>query len=245
MPASPLLVLRQYATLPDPSSLPPTQVLISNENTLAVFDAFPKAKYHFLVMPRYPFPPQSDPDSRESIVPLDVLDNLTSLLLRGGKRQREEVLRAMADTAREVEEMIRDEMLKTEGFEWDIDVGFHAIPSMKHIHLHVISGDRISPALKSKKHYNSFRPDLGFFIPIMEVQRWIQDDRNVLERVDALSATQSLLKTPLTCFKCDEPLNSIDKLKSHLEKKFAKEKEKELRYIAKHGRQRSSDDDMF
>jgi aprataxin len=27
--------------------------------------------------------------------------------------------------------MIRDEMMKTEGFTWGIDLGFHAIPSMR------------------------------------------------------------------------------------------------------------------
>jgi hypothetical protein len=55
----------------------------------------------------------------------------------------------------------------------------------RHLHLHVISEDRIAPALKTKKHYNSFRPDLGFFVPLMEVQRWLQQDEATLrERVD-------------------------------------------------------------
>ncbi|KAK8865852.1 hypothetical protein IAR55_001000 [Kwoniella newhampshirensis] len=238
--------LRTYATLPNPSSsLPPSKLLLSSANTIAVFDAYPKAKYHFLVLPRYPFPPQSDPDSKDSIVPLEALDDLRSLLLKADRGAREEVLRAMADTAREVEEMIRDEMLKTEGFEWKIDVGFHAIPSMKHVHLHVISEDRISPAMKTKKHHNSFRPDLGFFVSIMEVQRWTQNDQNTLDRIEALSGAQALLETPLTCFKCDEPFSNIPKLKQHLEKEFAKEKATALNHIARHGRQGSSDEDMF
>lgn len=104
---------------------------MSTPNTVAIFDAYPKAKYHFLVLPRFPFAPQADPDSTTSIVKLDALDDLKSLLMRGGIEPREEVINAMADTAREVEEMVRDEMIKTEGFEWRIDVGFHAIPSMK------------------------------------------------------------------------------------------------------------------
>jgi hypothetical protein len=55
----------------------------------------------------------------------------------------------------------------------------------RHIHLHVISSDRSSDCLKTKKHFNSFRPDLGFFIPIAEVERWIANDRRyVEERVD-------------------------------------------------------------
>ena len=54
----------------------------------------------------------------------------------------------------------------------------------RHVHLHVISEDRISPSLKTKKHHNSFRPDLGFFLDAMEVQRWLESDPEVLrERV--------------------------------------------------------------
>ncbi|ODN84102.1 hypothetical protein L202_00116 [Cryptococcus amylolentus CBS 6039] len=246
MASHPLLALRHYATLSNPqTSLPANKLLFANYNTMAVFDAYPKAKYHFLVLPRYPFSSQSDPDGDESIVPLEALDDLKSLLLKGGVYGREEVLRAMEETAREVEEMIRDEMLKTEGFAWRVDVGFHAVPSMKHVHLHVISDDRISPSLKSKKHYNSFRPDLGFFIPIMEVRRWLQNEQTLQERVDALAATTSLLKTPLTCFKCDEPMNNIEKLKTHFEKEFSKERKAALRYIARHGHQKGSDDDIF
>lgn len=132
MPRPSLNALRTYATLPDPaSSLPASVLLFANAQTLVIFDAFPKAKYHFLVLPRYPFPPQSDPDSKQSLVKLDHLDDLKTLLLRPPPEDRDEVIRAMVDTAREVEEMIRDEMVKTEGFEWKIDTGFHAIPSMK------------------------------------------------------------------------------------------------------------------
>ncbi len=127
-----LSALRSYATLPNPAtSISASTLLISSPNTIAIFDAFPKAKYHFLILPRYPFPPQADPESKTSIVKLDTLDDLKTLLLKGGAEGREEVINAMADMAREVEEMIRDEMIKTEGFEWRIDVGFHAIPSMK------------------------------------------------------------------------------------------------------------------
>jgi aprataxin len=65
------------------------------------------------------------------LIRLDHLDDLKSLLLKPSADYRDEVIRAMVDTAREVEEMIRDEMVKTEGFEWKVDTGFHAIPSMR------------------------------------------------------------------------------------------------------------------
>lgn len=48
----------------------------------------------------------------------------------------------------------------------------------------MISEDHLSTGMKTKKHYNSFRPDLGFFIPIREVQRWLElGDEYVAERV--------------------------------------------------------------
>lgn len=39
----------------------------------------------------------------------------------------------------------------------------------RHVHLHVISSDLIGRGLKKKGHYNSFRPDLGFFVTLDEV----------------------------------------------------------------------------
>lgn len=126
--------LRDYANLPDPArSLPPEVLLMHNENTIVIFDKFPKAKYHFLVLPRYPSTGQADAaPGHSSLVRPNVLDDLKSLLLRTKDRDdRWEIVTALANTAAEVEEVIKDEMMKTEGFEWGIDVGFHAIPSMK------------------------------------------------------------------------------------------------------------------
>jgi len=182
------------------------------------------------------------------MVKLNELDDLKSLLLKTSPDVREQVIISLSDMASEVEEMMRDEMHKTEGFEWGIDIGFHAIPSMKHLHLHVISDDMISTSLKTKKHYNSFRPDLGFFIPLAEVQRWLRQDEEYLrERVEALYATEGLLSQTLTCFKCDEPFNNIPKLKTHLEEEFKQAKKEGLKQIREHGRQTDipGEDDFF
>lgn len=42
-------------------------------------------------------------------------------------------------------------------------IGYHAEPSMLHLHLHVISTDFHSPTLKTPRHWNSFNTKL--FIP--------------------------------------------------------------------------------
>jgi hypothetical protein len=46
----------------------------------------------------------------------------------------------------------------------------------RHLHLHVISADLTAPALKTKRHYNSFSPRTGFFVPLTEVRAWFNDD---------------------------------------------------------------------
>ena len=40
--------------------------------------------------------------------------------------------------------------------------GYHRYPSMKRLHLHVISKDFVSPHLKTKRHWNSFNTGLSF-----------------------------------------------------------------------------------
>jgi len=127
-------ILRRYALVKSPSTqIPASVLLIDSPQCITIFDAYPKAKYHFLVLPRYPFAPRTDPDASKSIVKLNEIDDLQSLLTKTSPDVREQVIGALAETANEVEEMIRDEMVKTEGFEWGIDIGFHAIPSMKYV----------------------------------------------------------------------------------------------------------------
>ena len=137
-----LLALRNYALLPNPSaSLSASVLLLCNARTLVIFDAYPKAKYHFLVLPRFPFslassssnqpsPPFILAEETSSDVRLSQLDDLRSLL-RASPDIKQGVLDSLGETAEEVVEMIKDEMNKTEGFEWGVNIGFHTIPSMK------------------------------------------------------------------------------------------------------------------
>lgn len=47
-------------------------------------------------------------------------------------------------------------MIQKDHSDIDLQAGFHAIPSMKRLHMHIISRDMISPCLKTKIHWNSF-----------------------------------------------------------------------------------------
>jgi aprataxin len=117
--------LRDYALVKSPSTqIPSSVLLLDSAECIAIFDAYPKAKYHFLVLPRYPFPNSGGKCS------IDHLHDLRSLL-DAPKDVRKHVIEGMRSMAGEVVEMIKDEMMKTEGFTWGVDMGFHAIPSMR------------------------------------------------------------------------------------------------------------------
>jgi aprataxin len=45
-----------------------------------------------------------------------------------------------------------------------LKMGFHAIPSMKQLHMHIVSSDFQGFGLKKKHHYNSFVTD--FFLDV-------------------------------------------------------------------------------
>lgn len=88
------------------------------------------AKYHFLVLPRIPLKLPSTPSSPA----LDLTPNdLFSLknLLQAPSPSASRVLAVLKEAGDEVKSMIEDEMEKTEGFVWGVQMGFHAIPSMK------------------------------------------------------------------------------------------------------------------
>ncbi|EQC32219.1 hypothetical protein SDRG_09971 [Saprolegnia diclina VS20] len=94
----------------------------------------------------------------------------------------------------------------------DVRVGFHGVPSMRQLHLHVISTDLISPSLKKKEHWNSFTT--SFFKPLAEVLVALEADGRV--PID-VATEHAKLKTPLLCHKCSGTFRQLPQLKKHLE----------------------------
>lgn len=94
-------------------------------------------------------------------------------------------------------------------------VGFHAIPSMKQLHMHAISTDFRSPSLKTKTHWNSFHTP--FFMPIDAVLAQLREQGRILVHTERY---ESYLKQPLKCHQCSEscpPFKTLPALKLHLE----------------------------
>merc|ERR1719427_952335 len=93
----------------------------------------------------------------------------------------------------------------------EFKIGFHAVPSMNLLHLHVVSTDFDSPCLKNKRHWNSFTSE--FFIRASKVLRMLEKDGRV--NVDK-SYYEGLLKRHLVCHLCKEKPKNMPALKLHV-----------------------------
>lgn len=89
-------------------------------------------------------------------------------------------------------------------------VGYHAQPSMSHLHLHVISKDFSSEFLKTKKHFNSFNTKL--FIDAEVLRRELEEDGTIAKWNEA--ELKRLLGMDLKC--CGRIFSNMSKLKEHI-----------------------------
>ncbi|XP_078070071.1 aprataxin [Mustelus asterias] len=161
----------------------PKMQVYKDDTVVVIKDKYPKARFHWLVLPW------------ESISSLKAVrrDHLTLL------QHMDQVGQKL------VQECLDSDMLK-------FRLGYHAIPSMSHIHLHVISQDFDSPCLKNKKHWNSFNTD--YFLESEDVMKMVERDGKVTVK----DGTAELLKLPLMCHVCQRQQSTMPQLKEHLKK---------------------------
>ena len=119
-------ILQKYAKMfeSSPSSLPPTLLLVNTGMSLTLFDKYPKAIYHFLVLPRI---------LAASKFTAEDLTNLQTLLGKGKKAEVKTLLEGLKRDAEMVKEMVEEEMIKKHGYKWDVWIGFHAVPSLLYV----------------------------------------------------------------------------------------------------------------
>ncbi|KAI0531235.1 hypothetical protein KFK09_000788 [Dendrobium nobile] len=87
-------------------------------------------------------------------------------------------------------------------------LGYHSVPSMRQLHLHVISQDFDSTHLRKKKHWNSF--NTPFFRDSIDVQEEIK--MNGLATIK----DEKLLSSELRCHHCKSAHPNLPRLKSHI-----------------------------
>lgn len=158
----------------------PDLIVESDDKMVVIKDKYPKAKYHFLVMPKESIP------------------NLKSL-----KTEHLDLLKHFDKKGREVAE-------KTDA-NIRFRYGYHSVPSMSHLHMHVISQDFNSPCLKTKKHWNSFTSQ--YFVDSEEVLKMLEKDGKVHFDVKDY---QALLNQDLRCHVCKRPQKNMPTLKEHI-----------------------------
>ncbi|KAM9856831.1 aprataxin [Aulostomus maculatus] len=163
----------------------PKMQVYKDDKVVVIKDKYPKARYHWLVLPW-----QSIPS------------------LKALREEHCDLLRHMQEVA--------DQMVQQcpHASSLRFRKGYHAIPSMSHVHLHVISQDFDSPCLKNKKHWNSFTTD--YFIESQDVIEMLGTNG----RVTVKEGASELLKLPLRCHMCHTQLPTIPALKQHLKSHF-------------------------
>uniref|UniRef100_A0A8C1BY44 Aprataxin n=1 Tax=Cyprinus carpio carpio TaxID=630221 RepID=A0A8C1BY44_CYPCA len=159
----------------------PKMQVYKDDRVVVIKDKYPKARYHWLVLP---------------------WDSISSL--KALRSEHVELLKHM--------QRVGDQMVQQcpDAHKLSFRLGYHAIPSMSHVHLHVISQDFDSPCLKNKKHWNSFTTD--YFVESQDVIAMLEHDGKVTVK----DGTSELLKLPLRCCFCHKEQPTIPKLKEHL-----------------------------
>jgi aprataxin len=101
-----------------------------------------------------------------------------------------------------------------EGRDWmkEIITGIHAVPSMNHLHVHVMSRDMVSDRLTRSAHYNSFQT--SFLVPLEKFPLAKDDPIRQLGHGPWHAVD-------LVCWRCKKNFgNKVTKLKAHLEEEL-------------------------
>ncbi|PHH68121.1 hypothetical protein CDD82_825 [Ophiocordyceps australis] len=224
------------AYIADPGAYPGA-VIFHDADFVAVRDLFPKATVHALLLPRWPLdallqrPLDVLANDGELLARLRVAaERLRGLVAAQLAREvgrwseadsrRQAVLDGRESEAGEAEGEGQGEREKEgpgdvprlpRGRDWAAEVrcGLHLVPSMRHLHVHVISRDMHSASLRHRKHYNSFTTP--FFVALHQLPLPPADPRRSAHH----------LARDLVCWRCGRNFgNRFRRLKEHLDAEF-------------------------
>lgn len=153
-----------------------------SDDVVVLNDLYPKAQKHLLVLARS-----------------QGLNGLSDV-----RKEHLQLLRTMHDVG-----LRWAEKFLSEDASLVFRLGYHSVPSMRQLHLHVISQDFDSKHLKNKKHWNSFTT--AFFRDSVDVMEEISNDGKAMLKDD-----DSLLSMELRCHRCRSAHPNLPRLKSHI-----------------------------
>ncbi|KAM3512832.1 hypothetical protein MY11210_003537 [Beauveria gryllotalpidicola] len=216
------------AYLADPSAFAASVVVAHDADFVVIRDKFPKATVHALILPRspavnlqHPFDALADPGLlahvRAQVARTRALV-AAELQRQLGRFSRAEAARQAVLDGEEAAVQGGEEkkmmMMLPPGRDWAAEVicGVHAVPSMSHVHVHVLSRDMHSHKMRHRKHYNSFATP--FLVDIDDFPLADDDPRRDTRR-------EGYLNWDLRCWRCERNFgNKFAQLKEHLEQEF-------------------------
>jgi len=188
-------------------------VLFHDEELVVAKDAYPKSETHLLVLAR---------DARFAEGP-------STLRARDAPLVRRMVEVGLRFAERQSGPLRGDPGASSPATETRFMTGFHAAPSMRALHLHVVSRDLRGSGMRTRRHWNSFTT--GFFKDGLETAAALEalgtarlsadaeDEPSDLGlQWDLQEAERAAQMTALRCHKClDGPFPNMPKLFAHVD----------------------------
>jgi len=174
-------------------------VLFQNEKYVCIYDMYPKAKYHMLLM------------RRKNIEHIGQINNIHTL---------NDLQPTHLDEMKEFHTLGKNIATNLESYDQSttMKLGYHSVPSFEPLHLHIISSDLQSSCITKRKHIISFASPLFFVDPIsveMHLESAFAD--SCLLSVRKERATSVLDDTPMACTRCKRQAVSVPDWKRHNE----------------------------
>ena len=179
-------------------------VVFFDDELVVAKDAYPKSRTHLLVLAR---------DTRLAEGP-KALRSSDAPLVRRMMRAGLECARKLVQKQKNASETAEDDFDDFVGKRFRC--GFHASPSMRTAHMHVVSLDLRGSGMKTRRHWNSFAT--SFFKEAEETAIRLETEKKKLDW-DVVELERVVAMTPLRCHKCgDGPFNTMPKLFAHCDK---------------------------
>lgn len=206
------------AYLEAPQSFPPSRVIYYTEKWVVINDMYPKSSVHVLLLPRDPsknllhaFDAFEDP-----VFLADVQAEVKKIRILVAKELRRKYGKSSAQEKAREKAMVADpppdELPAGRDWEEDVISGIHARPSMNHLHIHVLSVDRVNDCMRHGRHYNSFATP--FLVDVEDFPLAKNDVRRH-------PGTEGYLDSNLKCWRCGREFgNHFARLKQHLAEEF-------------------------
>lgn len=187
-----------YNYIDDINKYPKCIYMVTN-NFVVIYDLFPKSTIHLLVIPKS----QYLHCNKIIDIKKEMKDQIIEMNFIATKI-------AQSDAIQNICRKINGNRNKDNY----IKCGFHAIPSLHPLHLHIVSTDFDSDQLKNAKHWNSFTTD--FFVESSTVISWLENDKLPINELPSHIELENKLKNPLKCHHCNNSMKNMPSLKKHI-----------------------------